>query len=158
MKKIFLMLLLIGISLSVKKLNNNWNLEFNKGEKIKLLRGVYTKVPIQLTNTKIVDLLKNGEIIYNLTLVPTNNFVITSDPAIILNPSENLNYATYIGLKCTENDLKPEDKKIKYKIYYKDNNMTSFTEYSEIELSLEIKDEKTEIDLEIMIEDIYTTN
>ena len=155
MKKIFFVLLLIGLSLSVKKLNNNWNLEFNKGEKIKLRPGVYTKVPIQLTNTKILDLLKNDEIIYNLTLVPTNNYVITSDPVLILNPSENLNYATYIGLKCTDIAPKAENNRIKYKIYYQNKDMTNFIEYGDIELELELKkDEQTEIDLEIMIEDM----
>ena len=154
MKKIFLILLLIGFGLSLIKLNNNWDLEFNKGEKIKLFPGVYTKVPIQLTNPKILDSINNDETIYNLTLIPNNIYIITSSPEIILNPNENLYYTTYIGLKCMEIQPKPENNKIKYKIYYKNNNNKIFSLLGEFELNLEIKNEKTEIELEVMIEDM----
>ena len=154
MKKIFLILLIIGFTLSLKKLNNNWEVEFNKGAPIKLRPGVYTKVPIQLTNTKILDLLQNDQIIYILELIQANQYIVT-EKEMILNPNEKLSYLTYIGLKCTEINPKPEDNKIKYKIYYNNKNMANFL--GEIELILELqlkKDQLTEINLEVVIKDM----
>ena len=112
MKKIFLFLILLHFHLTqfpnaiiIPKLNENilnniWKLEFNNGEEIKLKRGVWKKITLELTTTQnsIFKDDKDFYGIYHLSIKDEN--IISNIPVLSINPNETLSYSFYIGLKC----------------------------------------------------------
>ena len=151
MKKILLFLLLFHFSLSSSKiiLNNIWKLEFNDGEDIKLYRGVFTKITIQVSNNQNFNFFKSDDKIYKLSLTEENPNIIASEAEIILEPNECLMYTTYIGLKYIEKINDDNDEyKLKIKTYYSENKEEpNFIELDKgFEIKLEIKKKKVNID------------
>ena len=157
MKKIlFLLLFHFSLTSSQILLNNIWKLQFNDGEDIKLYRGVFTKITIQLSNTQNFNIFNNDDKIYKLSL-NENPDIISSEPELIIKPNEQLIYTTYIGLKCKEKTKSDEDEdeyKLKIKTYYSENkDELNFIELGkDIELILEIEDDEVDIELEPLMD------
>ena len=152
MKKILLIFIIVEFCLSDLTLNSFWKLEINSGKEIELTPGIFTKVSIQLTNIKNTNILNNNEdVIYKiLFLDEDNSYVVYSDKELIINPSEKLDYITYIGLKCKSYISK---KFIGINIYSsKDKENYEFIKNETLSLSYDTS--KVELKLDVLLNEM----
>ena len=166
MKKIFLFLILLHFHLTqfpkakiIPKLNENilnniWKLEFNNGEEIKLKRGVWKKITLELTTTQnsIFKDDKDFYGIYHLSIKDEN--IISNIPVLSINPNETLSYSFYIGLKC-QSYPKDNYEVVFTTFYFPNGDMTSCKQLNDIiKLNLKIDNDYTKIELEPLMEEM----
>ena len=147
MKKILLLFIIAEFCLSDITLNSFWKLEINNGKDIELTPGIFTKVSIQLTNIKNTNWLNNNEdVFYKIVFLDgVNSYVVFSDKELIINPSEKLDYITYIGLKCKSYISK---KFIGINIYSsKDKENYEIMKYTTLSLSYDTNKVKLKLDV-----------
>ena len=165
MKKIFLLLILLHLHFSqlpniniIPKSNENtlndiWKLEFNNGEEIKLKRGVWKKITLELTAIQNTIFKDDKDIfgIYRLSFKDEN--IISSVHDLVINPNETLSYSFSIGLKCQNY---PDDN---YEValssfYFPNGDMTSSKQLNDIKLNLKIDNDYTRIELEPLMKEM----
>ena len=162
MKNYFLFFLLIQLYLCIYEIPNipyipdipdvldiNYDLYVkneNGGNKIELRPGVFSKVIFQLSPSNFLnnDLFIISNETYKLLINDSNMVVL--DNEIILKPSENLVYSTYIGLNC-ENSYEasyPFQFKVTYLndstegIPIKYNNVTIYINTEKVSINIDI--------------------
>ena len=160
MEKIFLILILLHFHFSLIPndiFNNIWKLEINNGEKeIKLKRGVWTKITLELKEIdwfqKSSAYIEDIYTIYNLTISDEN--INSSVPYLIINASESLSYSFYIGLKCQSTLKDNYEVTFTFNSLYSPDTVKPKSQPLNIKIKLKIANENTIIELEPMMKEM----
>lgn len=154
MAKIVIFLLFLQLYLCQDKFNN-WKIVFNEGESVTVIPGVFSQIPIKLTNGQDQNNFwtENIEELFFKLSIDDDNFVFM-EKQITLNSTESLVYSTYLGLKCS-NSIEEDEYQLKIKV----SSSINYKSYdSSITLPIKINRVSTPINLNTVINSMPETS